>query len=53
MKEKRTISKMVSKNIRIDVKVQEFVGVAGDVKYILKEYRCREDLISLIPGSCR
>ena len=37
MKEKRTISKMVSKNKRIDVKVQEFVGVAGDVKYILKE----------------
>lgn len=53
MKKKRTISKMVSKNKRIDVKVQELVGVAGDVEIILKECRCAEDLISPIPGSCR
>ena len=49
----KTISKMVSKNKRLDVKVQEFVGVAGDVKHITNRYRHIGDMRERKQGSCR
>ena len=49
----KSISKMVSKNKRIDVQVHEFVGGAGNDKYISNGHRYIGDLKKRKQRSCR